>query len=169
MRGTWKKRLAAAAGAASMIGAAVASPAIAAGPDTERQLGTAGLVQWCARKFDEAQRHDMESFRDFDRAGWEAGHDDDAITIYSGGQIVQGRAAIGESQRNHFNNRNATWTWTEKTRAVDGCSTGTIVYDATYAIPSQGFVIRQIISVTYTFKQGKWLTVIDQGTQIPVS
>jgi hypothetical protein len=127
------------------------------------------MVQWCARKFDEAQRHDMESFRDFDRASWEAGHDDDAIAIYSGGQVVQGRAAIGESQRNHFNNRNATWTWTEKTRAVDGCSTATIVYDATYAIPSQGFVLRQIISVTYTFKHGRWLTVIDQGTQIPVS
>ena len=111
----------------------------------------------------------MESFRDFDRAAWEAGHDDDAIAVYSGGQIVQGRAAIGESQRNHFNNRNATWTWTEKTRAVDGCSTATIVYDATYAIPSQGFVIRQIISVTYTFKHGKGLTVIDQGTPIPLS
>ena len=156
----------AAVGAAAVTGAAVAAPAVAG---TERHSSTTGLAQWCARKFEEAQRHDMESFRDFDRAGWEAGHDDDAIAIYSAGQIVQGRAAIGESQRNHFNNRNATWTWTEKTRAVDGCSTATIVYDATYAIPSQGFVLRQIISVTYTFKHGKWLTVIDQGTPIPVS
>jgi hypothetical protein len=167
MRGTWKVRAAAVAGAAVALAAAVASPA-AAWAGTERQLGSAGLTQWCARKFDEAQRHDMESFRDFDRVTWEAGHDDDAITIYSTGRVVQGREAIGESQRNHFNNRNATWTWTEKTRAVDGCSTGTIVYDATYTIPSQGFAIRQIINVTYTFKYGRWLSVIDQGTQIPL-
>jgi hypothetical protein len=167
MRGTWKVRTVAVAGAAVALAAAVASPA-AAEAGTERQLGSAGLTRWCAQKFDEAQRHDMESFRDFDRATWEAGHDDDAITIYSTGQVVQGREAIGNSQRNHFNNRNATWTWTEKTRAVDGCSTGTIVYDATYAIPSQGFVLRQIVSVTYTFKHGRWLSVIDQGTQIPL-
>ena len=170
MRGTWKSRLAAAAGAAVAAAAAVsvASPAVATGAAADRHLGTAGLVGWCARQFDEAQRHDMESFRDFDRATWEAGHDDDAITIYSSGQVVQGRAAIGESQRHHFANRNATWTWAERNRAVDGCSTGTVVYDTTYAIPSQGFVIRQIISVTYTFKHGRWLSVIDQGTQIPV-
>lgn len=164
MRGTW--RLLALAGAVA-VATAGAAPA-AAGAATERHLGTAGLAGWCARKFDEAQRHDMESFRDFDRAAWEAGHDDDAITISGSGRIVQGRAAIGESQRNHFANRNAVWTWVEKTRAVDGCSTGTIVYDTTYAIPSQGFVIRQIINVTYTFKHGRWLSVIDQGTPIPV-
>jgi len=52
-------------------------------------------------------------------------------------------------------------------KSVDGCSTGTIVYDATYAIPSQNFNLHLIINVTYTFKHGKWLSVIDQGTEIP--
>lgn len=121
----------------------------------------------CARTFDEAQRTDMESYRDFDRATWVAGHDDDAITIYSSGAMVQGRDAIAASQNGHFTNRNAVWSWTEKTRAVDGCSTATIVYDATYAIPAQNFSLHLIINVTYTFKHGKWLSVIDQGTEIP--
>src|SRR5215475_1476014 len=41
----------------------------------------------CARAFDQAQRTDMESFRDFDKATWLAGHDDDAITIFTTGQM----------------------------------------------------------------------------------
>jgi hypothetical protein len=151
----------AAAAAAVVAGAAV--PA-AAEPTTR---GTSPIASWCARKFDEAQRVDMESYRDFDRATWVAGHDDDAITIYSSGLMVQGRDAIAASQNGHFTNRNAVWSWTELTRAVDGCSTGTIVYDATYAIPSQNFSLHLIINVTYTFKHGKWLSVIDQGTEIP--
>ena len=109
----------------------------------------------------------MESYRDFDRAVWVAGHDDDAITIYNNGRMVQGRDAIAASQNAHFTNRNAVWSWTELTRAIDGCSTGTIVYDATYAIPSQNFSVHLIVSVTYTFKRGKWLSVVDQGTEIP--
>jgi hypothetical protein len=153
--------LAAAAAAAAAVCAAV--PAAA----TPTQRGSSPIASWCARKFDEAQRTDMESYRDFDKATWVAGHDDDAITIYSTGAMVQGRDAIAASQNGHFTNRNAVWSWTEKTRAVDGCSTGTIVYDATYAIPSQNFNLHLIINVTYTFKHGKWLSVIDQGTEIP--
>jgi hypothetical protein len=36
-------------------------------------------------------------------------------------------------------NRNAVWTWTELTRAVDDCKTGTAVDDATYAVPCEDF------------------------------
>jgi hypothetical protein len=157
------KVLALAAAVATAATVAVAVPAIAA----PAQHDSSPIAGWCARKFDEAQRVDMESYRDFDRATWVAGHDDDAITIYSSGLMVQGRDAIAASQNGHFTNRNAVWSWTEKTRAVDGCSTGTIVYDATYAIPSQNFSLHLIINVTYTFKRGKWLSVIDQGTEIP--
>jgi hypothetical protein len=120
-----------------------------------------------ARQFEQAQRTDMESFRDFDRDTWVAGHDDDAITIFTTGQMVQGRDNIANTLRNHFNNRNAVWSWTELTRAVDGCKTATIVYDATYAVPSDNFTLREIVSVTYTYKHGRWLSVIDQGTELP--
>jgi len=158
------KSLAVAAAAAAAATVAVAVPAIA----TPVQHNSSPLASYCARKFDEAQRVDMESYRDFDRDTWVAGHDDDAITIFNNGRMVQGRDAIAASQNAHFTNRNAVWSWTELTRAVDGCSTGTIVYDATYAIPSQNFSVHLIINVTYTFKRGKWLSVIDQGTEIRV-
>jgi hypothetical protein len=144
--------------AVAAVGTAV--PATAA-PTTHN---TSPIASYCARKFDQAQRTDMESYRDFDRETWIEGHDDDAISIYNNGTWVQGRDAIAASQNAHFTNRNAVWTWTELTRAVDGCSTASIVYDATYAIPSQNFSVRLIINVTYTFKRGKWFSVIDQGT-----
>jgi hypothetical protein len=152
------------AGAALAATALVAAPTLAAADGGEDRAALRG----CARQFDEAQRTDMESFRDFDRDTWVAGHDDDAITIFTTGQMVQGRDNIATTLRNHFNNRNAVWTWTELTRAVDGCKTATIVYDATYAIPSQNFTLREIVSVTYTYKHGRWLSVIDQGTELPV-
>ena len=141
---------------------AAAVPATAA----PKQRGTSPIAAYCARKFDEAQRTDMESYRDFDRETWVEGHDDDAVSIYNNGRWVQGREAIAASQNAHFTNRNAVWSWTELTRAVDGCNTGTIVYDATYAIPSLNVSVRPIVNVTYTFKRGKWFSVIDQGTEI---
>jgi hypothetical protein len=150
--------------AIAVAATALAVPAAAAADDGSSE-GAAG----CARQFEEAQRTDMESFRDFDRETWVAGHDDDAITIFTTGLMVQGRDNIANILRNHFNNRNAVWTWTELTRAVDGCKTATIVYDATYAIPSQNLVLREIVSVSYTHKGDKWLSVIDQGTELPAT
>jgi hypothetical protein len=150
---------------AAITGAALLSIPAASAADT----GTSDLDSHCARQFEEAQRVDMESFRDFDKETWVAGHDDDAIAIFTTGLIVQGRDRIGTTMAGHFANRNATWTWTELNRAVDGCKAASIVYDATYAIPSQGFVLREIVSVSYTYKRGQWLSTIDQGTEIPAA
>jgi hypothetical protein len=159
-----KAPLAIIAGAVLVATAVVAVPALASsdGGGSDRDS-----LRRCARQFEQAQRTDMESFRDFDRDTWVAGHDDDAITIFTTGQMVQGRDNIANTLRNHFNNRNAVWTWTELTRAVDGCKTATIVYDATYAVPSDNFTLREIVSVTYTHKHGRWLSVIDQGAELP--
>ena len=151
-----------AAAALAITGTAV--PAAAAASTEHRR---SPIAAYCARAFDHAQRTDMESYRDFDRETWVALHDDDAITILNNGRVIQGRDAIAASQNAHFTNRNAVWSWTELTRAVDGCSTATVVYDATYAIPSQNFSVRLIINVTYTFKHGKWFSTLDQGTAIP--
>lgn len=152
----------------AIIGAALTGAALLSVPAASAADGGSNdVVGHCARQFDEAQRVDMESFRDFDRETWVASHDEDAIAIFTSGLIVQGRDKIGATMAGHFNNRNATWTWTELNRAVDGCKSASIVYDATYAIPSQGFLLREIISVSYTYKRGKWLSTIDQGTEIP--
>lgn len=154
----------------ALIGVGLVVTALATTPAAASTNGGPGDGRnHCARQFEQAQRTDMESYRDFDEETWLAGHDDDAIAIYSSGLVVQGLEAIAASQRGHFTNRNAVWTWTELNRAVDGCKTATIVYDATYAIPAQDFSLHLIVSVTYTYKHGHWLTVIDQGTEIPAN
>jgi hypothetical protein len=149
------------AGLTVVAALSAATPALAGNGSDERSAEAR-----CARQFDHAQREDMESFRDFDKATWLAGHDDDAITVVASGVWFQGRDRIAEVMRSHFENRNAVWSWTELTRAVDGCKTATILYDATYAIPSANFTQRAYTSVTYTYKRGKWLSVIDQGTRV---
>jgi hypothetical protein len=153
--------------AAGALVAPTAAPTLAAaggGPDNDDRSD-----RRCAREFDQAQRTDMVSFRDYDLATWKAGHDDDAITVLAAGQWFQGRDTIAAVLHRHFEDREATWTWTELSRAVDGCKTGTILYDATYAIPSAGFTQRAYVSVVYTRKHGKWLSVIDQSTLVKPS
>jgi uncharacterized protein DUF4440 len=126
-----------------------------------------GNATGCAREFDEAQRVDMESFRDFDEATWLAGHHPEAITIFASGARRQGIDAIAATMHSHFVNKTAVWGWTELYRFVDGCSTGFILYDATYDIPSIGFHQRALTTVTYVRQGGKWLSIADQGTLLP--
>jgi hypothetical protein len=153
-------------GIALVAVAALAAPTPAsAGGGSDDDSESAHLT--CVQEFDEAQRVDMESFRDYDLETWKAGHDDDAITVLAQGLWFQGRDRIAAVLHRHFENREAIWTWTELTRAVDGCKTATILYDTTYRIPSINFTQHALVSVTYTRKQGKWLSVIDQGTLLP--
>jgi hypothetical protein len=126
-----------------------------------------GVAAGCAREFEVAQRTDMGSFRDFDEDTWLAGHDPQAITIFASGARRQGIDAIAAALHPHFVNRNAVWSWTELFRNVVGCSTGYILYDATYDIPSIGFHQRALTSVTYIHQGDKWLSVADQGTLLP--
>jgi hypothetical protein len=67
----------------------------------------------------------------------------------------------------HFVNKTAVWSWIELYRFVDGCSTGYILYDATYDIPSIGFHQRALTSVAYIHEGRKWLSIADQGTHLP--
>jgi hypothetical protein len=118
----------------------------------------------CARKFQAAQRQDMESFRDFDAERFRAVHDPDAISIFPSGFTAVGIDDIMSALSGHFTNRNAVWSWTELSRRVEGCRTAVIRYDATYDIPSIGFHQRAITVVTYIFRHGRWLGILDQGT-----
>jgi Domain of unknown function (DUF4440) len=145
---------------AALLGVACAPSGSAAADPVREAAG-------CAREFDEAQRVDMESFRDFDEATWLAGHHPEAITIFASGARRQGIDSIAATMHSHFVNKTAVWSWIELFRFVDGCATGYILYDATYDIPSIGFHQRALTSVTYVHEGGRWLSIADQGTLLP--
>lgn len=147
--------------AAALLGF-VAAPAFAL--DVELP---APLQRWCERRFDEAQRIDMESFRDYDAAAFRAIHTDDAVTVFASGAYRVGIDAIMAALAGHFSGREAVWQWTELHRVVKGCETAVILYDTTYSIPSNGFRQRARTAVTYTFARGRWLAVFDQSTLLP--
>ena len=125
--------------------------------------------QRCAQSFDEAQRLDMESFRDFDAETWRDGHDPDAVSIFPSGATFVGIDAIMDALAGHFADRQAVWSWTELTRRVDGCHTAVIRYDATYDIPAVGYHQRAITVVTYVREHGRWLSIYDQGTMLELT
>ena len=124
----------------------------------------AGTAEGCARQFETAQRLDMESFRDFDAETFRAGHDDRAVTVFASGAVRYGIDAIMQALASHFANRNAVWSWTEKYRVVDGCTSAYILYDTVYEIPSIGFRQHALTGVTYTHAGNAWLSIADQGT-----
>lgn len=139
-------------------------PAVAAAPSAATAAGH--QLHGCAAKFDEAQRADMESFRDFDAATWKAGHDRNAVSIYPSGARFAGIDAIMAAQKSHFANKEAVWSWTEINRRVDGCRSAFIEYEAIYQIPRIGFYQRALTVVTYVFERGEWKSIMDQGTML---
>jgi hypothetical protein len=136
---------------------------VSASPQLDAPMVAAG----CARQFEQAQRMDMESFRDYDAETFRAVHHPDAVTIFTSGAIRSGIDAIMAVHRSHFENREAVWAWTERYRVVDGCKSAFILYETTYDIPSVGFHLRALTGVTYTHHRGKWLAIADQGTLLP--
>ena len=137
----------------------------ASASDPNRANGTAqGWAQGCAEQFEVAQRTDMESFRDYDRETFRAGHDPRAVTVFASGAVRYGIDAIMAALESHFANREAIWAWTELYRVVDGCKSAFILYDATYDIPSIGYHQRTLTGVTYTHDGQRWLSIADQGT-----
>jgi hypothetical protein len=142
-----------------------ASAAFASDPSGARSTAVA-WSQGCAEQFEVAQRTDMESFRDYDRETFRAGHDPRAVTIFASGAVRYGIDAIMAALESHFANREAIWAWTELYRVVDGCNSAFILYDATYDIPSIGYHQRTLTGVTYTHNGDRWLSIADQGTYL---
>ena len=138
-----------------------ALPALAGDHDGDRR------ARGCARQFELAQRMDMESFRDYDAETFRAVHDERAITVFGSGATRIGIDAIMATFASHFANREALWSWTERYRVVDGCSSAFILYETVYEIPRIGFRSRALTGVTYTYDRGKWLAIADQGTPLP--
>jgi uncharacterized protein (TIGR02246 family) len=118
----------------------------------------------CEKKFDQAQRQDMESFRDYDAEAFRDVHHPDATSVFAVGLVAIGRDAIMEALAPYFEAQVATWSWTEITRTVQGCRTGVIVYRTLIERP--GFSRHAINTVTYTYEHGRWLVISDQGTEV---
>ncbi len=147
----------------ALTGASSASASDISGLNNNTEQGWA---QGCAEQFELAQRTDMESFRDYDRETFRAGHDPRAVTIFASGAVRYGIDAIMVTLESHFANREAIWAWTELYRVVDGCKSAFILYDATYDIPSIGYHQRTLTGVTYTHQGNRWLSIADQGTYL---
>jgi hypothetical protein len=145
----------------------LAGVSVASASDSGNARGSAeAWAQGCAEQFEVAQRTDMESFRDYDRETFCAGHDPRAVTIFASGAVRYGIDAIMAALESHFANREAIWAWTELYRVVDGCNSAFILYDATYDIPSIGYHQRTLTGVTYTHNGNRWLSIADQGTYL---
>jgi hypothetical protein len=142
-----------------------------AAPVAVAQDATQALAQeaavGCARQFEQAQRIDMESFRDYDADTFRAIHDDRAVTVFANGARREGVEAIMTALASHFHNREGRWSWVERYRVVDGCRAAFILYETVYELPSIGYRQRALTGVTYTHNGHGWLAVADQGTPLP--
>jgi hypothetical protein len=120
----------------------------------------------CTADFEAAQRRDMESFAAYDANGFRAVHHPEAVAINRRGDVARGIEQIMAAAAEHFERREAVFTWDELHRFVDGCRTAFIVYEARYRIEARGYDVRSIVSVTYVHEGGRWLAIADQGTPL---
>ena len=125
-----------------------------------------GVEQPAEEAFDQVQRQDMESFRDFDTKRFLAVHDPGAVSVFGNGGVAFGIDEIRASLERHFTRKEARWEWTELSRQVDPGRTAIIVYETAYLEPSSGFRQRAITSVAYTYRDGTWRAVLDQSTPL---
>lgn len=129
---------------------------------------TGGWGRWCASSFDEAARLDMESFRDYDADTWRGLHHPAAQTVLASGQRFVGVDAIMTALAGHFEGREAIFEWTELDRFVDQtCTSGFVVYETRYRLPSSGFDQSATTTVTFVRQGVQWKVVFDQGTELP--
>jgi len=155
------------AGAVVTTFAALAIPNVAgASPEAENAATESREHRRCERQFDDAQRQDMESFRDRDRDAFRAIHHPNAIAVYTGGTVHKGIDQIMADAEETFSIPDYTWEWTEMQREVVGCTTGTIVYDVYFKSESLHVSSHFRIGVTYTREHGRWLGLIDQTTKL---
>jgi hypothetical protein len=102
----WRRHLA--LGVAIGVLLAFTGASAASASDVTRANGPAeAWAQGCAEQFEVAQRTDMESFRDYDRETFRAGHDPRAVTIFASGAVRYGIDAIMATLEFHFANREA--------------------------------------------------------------
>jgi ketosteroid isomerase-like protein len=120
----------------------------------------------CATEFEATQRADMESFAAYDANAFRAVHHPEAVTINRRGDLARGIEQIMAAAAEHFQRREAIFTWNELHRFVDGCRTAFIMYEARYRIEASGYDVRSIVSVTYVHERGRWLAIADQGTPL---
>ena len=64
---------------------------------TSRRRSARGHHPSCEEKFDQAQRQDMESFRDYDAEAFREVHHPDATSVFAVGEVAIGRDAIMEA------------------------------------------------------------------------
>ena len=94
----------------------------------------------------------------------EIGYSYDLPIVIADGRVRIGLDAVAAGSRPRFVNKDSVWSWTETTRKVDGCSTAFIIYTTKYAIPRLDYWFTAVTSVTYEYKEGRWLVIMDQGT-----
>jgi uncharacterized protein (TIGR02246 family) len=145
------------------VAATIAAPTVGFSA-TSSGKGGHGHHKSCEEKFDEAQRQDMESFRDYDAEAFADVHHPDATSVFAVGEVAIGRDAIMEALAGYFEAQTSHWSWTEITRNVEGCRTGVIVYRTLIERP--GFARHAINTVTYTYEHGRFLAISDQGTEV---
>jgi hypothetical protein len=116
--------------------------------------------------FEDAQRTDMESFRDYDRETWRRGHTVDAVSVLPNGTVLVGRDEIVTALDRHFSEREATWSWTELSRRIDAGRAAHILYETRYESGRHRISVHALTGVTWSLRDDEWLVVCDQGTRL---
>ncbi|RZS44270.1 uncharacterized protein (TIGR02246 family) [Herbihabitans rhizosphaerae] len=137
--------------------ATVAGTSASAAPDGARG---------CAWQFDTAVARYVATTDARDAKAFNALVHPDVVGVLPGGSTLVGKPAFAGFIERFFARTDWTQTFTVKHRAVDGCSTATVLFESVYSEPAAGYRQTLMIGITWTREHGRWLVLHDQNTVV---
>ena len=144
------------------VGLALVTLGVLGAPASAATGGGAG----CARQFDAAVGRYLSTTDDRDAAAFNRLLHEDVVGILPGGTVFTGKAELAGFIDSFFARTDWTQTFSLRHKAVDGCSTGFVLFDSVYAEPAAGYHQQLAIGLTWTRENGRWLVLADQNTEV---
>ena len=121
----------------------------------------------CEARFDRAVRAYTDTTHQRDVEGWGSLLHPDVTVVFAGGDVLYGKQQTMEWARGFFVDPAWTQTFEERTRVVEGCRSGFVLFDSEYT-PEPGADPKPlVIGITFTFDRGRWLVLHNQDSNGP--
>lgn len=149
-------------GAAALLTTAAVVPASAAAAPAHHPTHPAHRHVACARQFEKAVQAYLDTTQRHDAADFEKLLSPDYTVILPGGTTFVGKKDGAAFIDRFFARTDWTQTFTETSRAVEGCRTALVVFDSVYS--DEDGPAPLVIALTWTYRDGRWFVLTDQNT-----
>lgn len=124
-------------------------------------------VGTCEHRLDQAVGTYTDTTHNRDADGWASVLHPDVTVVFAGGDVLYGKQQTMDWARGFFADPHWTQTFDERTRVVDGCRSGFVLFDSVYTSAPGADPKPLVIGLTFTYEHGRWLVLHNQDSNGP--